>query len=126
MAQFDNAIALANKLITKYGQSATLRRYAITAGAQAWRKGTATSTDYTITIAFIPQGTDSRVEPTSQYVDGENTHQQLERVYVAPNSPVVPNIKDKVIADSIEWSVVGMRKFAPNGQNVLYELVLTR
>ena len=128
MARFDSAIALAIKLIAKNGQTATLRTYTDAAPPDAnkpWRVGDPTTSDQTVTVVFIPQGAESSIEGTVNYEIGGQIHIRQERVYMSTDGVTTqPNLKDKLIVGTREWAVEDIRTLSPNGQDVLYELLV--
>lgn len=127
MARFDRAIALANRLITKNGSTVVLRRYTDGAPpdpAKPWRVGAATTQDYSADVVFLPLGSENNVDGTENYVFDENTHKTQTRAYMAPKVSVRPRLTDRIIDGSREWEIVDIRVLEPNGQDVLYELIV--
>ena len=127
MARFDKSIALANRLITKNGSSVILRRFDDAVAPDPttpWRVGAATTTDYVATIVFLPLGSENNVDGTENYVFGENTHKSQTRAYMAPNVAVRPRLTDRIIDGSQAWEIDDIRVLEPNGQEVLYELIV--
>lgn len=117
MARFDNAIALAKRLIAKNGQTVTLRGYANAAPAdpdKPWRPGPASPSDQPIEAVFL--------DYEQQYIDGELVRSGDQRVYMpAEGLTAAPEINGTVLRGAEVWKIVGLKPLNPNGQPIMYE-----
>lgn len=122
MARFTSARSLAQRLILRNGQTATLRRFeepTLTDEDKPWRSGPTESTDYLASMVFLPSGID--------YTPETRTHQAAARILIAADDlPVVPTLKDKIIRGDESWSLVEVREVNPNGERVIYSIEAVR
>jgi len=128
MARFDSAIALANKLILKNGIAATLRTFTDAAPpdpTKPHRPGAVTTTDQSVVVVFLPLGPDNRVDGTSDYVEDTHTHKEQNRVFMGTSGvTTAPTLKDKIIVGTKQWAIEAIRVLSPNGQDILYEILV--
>lgn len=118
MARFDSSIALADRLITKNGESSTLRRRVdgATGPTAPFERGDPSNED-TTTVAVWLGYTDSRI-------DGSLVRRGDQRVLLPSTDlgDIIPNeVTDSLIrADGSVWNIVAVEHLNPNGQNILY------
>lgn len=115
MGQFDSAIELADRLITKNGMPITLRHRTLAAAASdtPWEPGAATVTDTTVDGVFLNYN--------RKDVDGDVIKQGDQYVYIAAkNLSSVPSIDDLLIRDTEVWKIVNIEELRPNSQRILY------
>lgn len=121
MARFDAAIALAQRLIDKNGESSKLRRRVDSAPPDVdvpFERDAPTTSDTDVRAAWLGYK-DSRV-------DGTLVRRGDQRVLVAAADlgGVVPNeVTDSMVRASGEvWGVVEVRPLNPNGQAIMYTI----
>ena len=121
MARFDSAIALADRLITKNGEKAQLRR--TTAGTTPdpsvpFERDDPTTQNFPTAAVWLSYK-DNRV-------DGAIIRRGDQRVLVpaADLGSIEPNnITDSIVRASGEaWNIVEVKPLSPNGQKIIYEL----
>lgn len=126
MAQYDNAIALAKKLITKYGETFTLGTYTTAATpdpAKPWEPGPINRADQTVYGVFL--------DYMDKYVDGTMI-QAGDMMVLMPNNrsdgtalTSTPTPDDLIIRTGFgfqNWSIVNVKPLRPGAQMVMYEL----
>lgn len=117
MARFDNAIALAKKLIAKNGQLVTLRGYADAEPAdpdKPWRPGPSTPSEQTIEAVFL--------DYEQKFIDGELVRTGDQRVFIpAEGLTAPPDARGTVLRGGEVWKIVGLKPLNPNGQAIMYE-----
>ena len=118
MARFDSAIALAKKLITKNGQTVTLRTFTPSAGsdpAKPWKPGGNVPTDQTPVAVFL--------DYEQKYVDGDSVRAGDQRVFMpASGLTAPPDIDGLVLRGTEQWKIVTIKPLNPNGQAIMFEL----
>ncbi len=118
MARFDSVIALAKRLISKNGQTVTLRSFNAETPLdpeKPWKPGNNTAVDQTIEAVFL--GYEQR------YIDGETIRAGDQRVFIsAKGLTVPPEIEGLVLRGSELWKIISIKPLNPNGQVILYEL----
>lgn len=122
MAQYDNAIALARRLLAKFGETSTVRRQAPGTPPDAskpWEAGTATFTEYEVSAAWL--------FPEVERFDGSLVEAGDQIVYVEPFAVTPSPSTDHVVRVSGErWTILSVRTLNPNGQVVLHTLHVRR
>lgn len=119
MARFDNAIKLAQKLILKNGQSATLRKVQVgipSDPTKPWATGLNTNTDTAVVAVFFDQ--------KEKFETPETTRQSTQICYIAAGVLSIPDIDDLIIQNGQSWKIQDIETLAPNGQDILYKLSL--
>ncbi len=120
MAEFDNALTFSLRLITKKGETSTLRRKVDGTpvdAAKPWEPGTPTFDDTSVKAVWLNYDVNR--------VDGQLIQSQDQSVTVAAKDlTVVPDPSTDVIvrADGQRWTIVDVRPLNPNGQTIIYEL----
>lgn len=118
MARFDSAIALAQKLIKKNGQTVTLRGF--TAGAapdpaKPWKPGANTPVDQPAVAVFLNY--------EQKYVDGDTVRVGDQLVFMpASGLTSSPEVEGLVLRGSEQWKIITIKPLSPNGQQIMYEL----
>jgi len=117
MATFDyaRARATAARLLSRFGQAATLRQTSTTEG-DPWDpgSGTTTTTDTTVTAAVL--------EYANSEVDGTLILASDRKVYVsAEGIAVTPTPADVLIVGSDQLSIVNVKPLSPAGTVVMWE-----
>lgn len=125
MGLFDSKIALAKRLITKYGQSVTLVRVGLgSTSDKPWRPSPNTETLETVSAVFLNYDI--------RQIDGELIKRGDQNVFLSPVDTATPPRVGDVIRRPVEtgtieqWNVIGVRPLAPNGEFILYELDVRR
>ena len=115
MAGFDyvRTKATAERLIGKFGQSATLRQ--VTNSGDSWAP-TQTATDTTIIVVDLNE----RMRDSSGTLEGQTRRTLL----VSTSAGVEPGKGDKVLIGGKEHEVSEVRPLAPGGTVILYEVDL--
>lgn len=118
MAQFDNQIATAKRLIDKYGETSVHRRTVDGSPAdpsQPWNPGTPVSTDTSVSAVWLNYD--------QQRVDGQTIKTGDQEVLI-PGSDLdaAPDASTDVLirASGEQWSIVSVEPLSPNGQLILY------
>jgi hypothetical protein len=117
MAQYDKAIALALKLITKYGTSIKVRRItdAVADPTKPWRVTGQTAVDATGVGVFL--------DYEQKAVDGETILRGDQKVLIAASGlTVAPAPKDRIVRGTEVWDVVSVQPLKPGDQIVMYEV----
>jgi hypothetical protein len=118
IAAFDyqRARQTADRLLTKFGQSATLRQTSTTGGVP-WDpgSGTTTTTDTTVTLAVT--------DYTVAEIDGTLIQAGDRRAYISAEGTVAaPALTDTLIVGGINYSVVAVKPLNPGGTVVMWEV----
>lgn len=120
MARFDNAVALALRLITKNGEVSTLRRKvdgALPDATKPWEPGTPTFTSFVSRCVWL----DFKVDR----IDGELVKVGDQQVFFPASTMAVdpdPATDHVVRADGERWTIVGpVQVLKPNGQRILVQ-----
>lgn len=120
MAEYDSAIALATRLITKKGEACTLRHFlpGTVNVAQPWRP-VAVSPDHTdvpVRAAWIPLT--NPLTPPVQYDDG--TLSKIGDCTTYTDATVAPKLGDRFIrGNGSVWTVKKMTPLDPGGRLVI-------
>jgi hypothetical protein len=118
MGRFDSAIAVAKKLISKNGQTVTLRGFSGTAGAdpaKPWKPGVPAAQDQTIEAVFL--------DYEQRYIDGQTIRMGDQRVFMpAEGLTAPPEVEGLVLRGTEVWKVIAVKPLNPNGQAIMYEL----
>lgn len=118
MGEYDAAVALTARLVTKKGQSVTLRSF--TAGAPAdaskpWKPGSNAAVDQTVDAVFLDYAQD--------YIDGDMVRQGDQRVFIAASGlSSDPEVEGVVVRGSEVWKIITVRPLNPGGQKIMFEL----
>lgn len=121
MARFDRAIATAQRLIKKNGQSVVWRQVIDTPNPdQPWKAPTQVVTDHPVVIAFIPMTREykemfvfkDKSEVTSGFVVG-----------LMGQVPFTPGPKDVVIRNGKTYDIETLDLLSPNGQQILWTMI---
>ncbi len=117
MGQFDRQVATAQKLIAKNGQDATWRIINDPVPVdpdEPWNPGPAVPVDKTVKICFLPLTL--KDQESLSYILGTEV----------PKGAVdfEPNLKDVVVRDGIEHRIATIKDLSPNGQKILYTMIL--
>jgi len=112
---YAKAKATAERLIAKFGQSATLRQY--TTSGDPWNP-TLAPTDTTITAVDLNE----RVRDASGSLVGET----VRTLIVSTSAGVVPAKADKVVIGGSAHDIDEVRPLSPGGTALLYEVDLTK
>ncbi len=120
MARFDSAIALADRLITKNGEAAQLRRRTDGTAPDPsipFERGEPATEDFPTAAVWLGY-IDSRI-------DGTLVRRGDQRVLLPASDlgTVVPNnVTDSLVRASGEvWNIIEVKPLSPNGQKILYE-----
>ncbi len=120
MARFDSAIALADRLITKNGEAAQLRRRVdggITDPSTPFERADPTVQNFPTAAVWLGY-TDSRI-------DGTLVRRGDQRVFIpaADLGTIEPNnVTDSLVRASGEvWNIIEVKPLSPNGQKIIYE-----
>jgi hypothetical protein len=135
MAQYDKSIALATRLVAKFGGPAILRRFsdaAVPDPDQPWRRATGSpaSTDEEINAVFLNFGDMGR--SGERYSSEWNIQVGAKLVLISGgNLSAPPELRDRLYRDGAGpddegWSITKVQTLDPNGQNILYELQVDR
>lgn len=118
MTSFDYARSkeTADRLLTKFGQSATLRRYVASGTAY---DPTLTATDYPVTIA------DMAFKETQ--IDGTLVKRGDRLIYMAAaRLAIAPAVADTLLVGSVEYKVIDVEPLQPGGTVVFYKMQARR
>jgi len=119
--RFDRAIATAQRLIKKNGQTVTWRAIADTPNVLLpWSPGPRVVTDTEVLMCFLP--IDRLAMETFTFIKGtEVTKGSV--MGLMGGVPFDPNLKDVVIRGTQELRIANITLLSPNGQKVLYTVV---
>lgn len=118
MTAFDYARskATADRLIARFGQSATLRRQTNTGTSY---QPTITTTDYACTIVVL--------DYDLREIDGARVLATDKKVLLAKGSLAIePTTADKLLIGGVAHSLIDVRPLSPAGTVVLYQLQARR
>lgn len=116
MTIYDNAAATSLRLLTKFGQICTLRKYG--AGVYANGAMTPSTADTTLKGAVFDY---VRMNFGEVLQDGTLVQASDRNLFLAANGSR-PEINDHVLlANGSEWNIVGIRTVEPSGTPVLYD-----
>lgn len=109
---YDRAEATAQRLITKFGQSGTIRR--VTNGGTPYDP-TQVETDFACTLVVI--------DYENSMIDGTRIQAGDKRVFVSTEGLTIePTTADKVLVSSTEHSIINVMPLNPGGTVVFHEL----
>lgn len=124
MGKFDGAIATAQRLIAKNGEAVIWRSISNPEPVdpdKPWIVGPTESTDYVVNVCFLPL---SRVNlETFTLIQGTEVPKGAVMALMG-NVPFAPNLKDVVVRSGTELRIDSLDILSPNGQIVLYTMVL--
>jgi hypothetical protein len=106
---YARAAITASRLITRFGQAATLRQ---TANSGTAYNPTRANTDAAVTVAMVEYG--------DRHIDGTLIKQGDRIAYLAVGT--VPDVDHKLIVGGTTYSVVNVKQLNPAGTVVYYEL----
>lgn len=117
---YTRSAATALRLLTKYGQSVTLRTY--TAGAYDNATGTVTNTtaDTTRQAALF----DYKSNSYGQTLASGTLIQQGDKKCLMDANAAAPTLADHVIVGSIEYVIKDIQELNPAGTPIIYTLLL--
>lgn len=115
MSAFSSTFANVDRLMTRYGRAATLRRRTVT-DASTWPPTTQT-TNYSLTICEIV----SDHKP----MGGEPASAEGRKVYVLSDIAIAM-ATDALVIDGVEHGIVMVRRLAPAGDVPLFECLARR
>lgn len=123
MAQFDRSIATAKRLIAKYGQAVTWRQITdvLPDPNEPWNPGEPEIVNNTVVIAFLPVGKEQL--ETLRLRPGTEVPKVSEMGYMFGGVEFEPNMKDVVVRNGVELSIVYIDELHPNGQEILYTVL---
>lgn len=113
---YTNTQTTADRLIARFGATATLRR-SETTGGNAWDPGSGTTvtTDYSVTAVVL--------EYANRDIDGSLVQQGDKRVYVsAKGLPAIPAVTDTLVIDGTTYRIIGVKPLRPAAVTVLYDV----
>jgi len=129
MAQYDKSIALATRLIAKFGAPAVLRRFTDAALAdpdKPWRRSKPSDNDIPVSAVFLNFGDMGRAG--EQYMSGTDI-QTGDKLVIIPGEGLseAPRLRDRLYRDGAGpddegWAIVQVQTLDPNGQQVLHQL----
>lgn len=125
MGEYDRQIATAKRLIAQKGRKVVWRKHApgvLPDAAKPWEPGSDTTTDYPVTIVFLPEGLQTRA--FMQTVLGTDIVAGFDYGLMAAVS-FAPTIKDEVYDEAgaeLLRTVQSVDPLAPNGDIILYTL----
>lgn len=105
----------ADRLIRKFGQSATLNHKVTTPATNPWDNPTTTTTAYTVQIV-VETYKDGLVNGTS-ILSGDR-----KILLSALGLAIVPTVEDTLTIGGDAWGVVNVKPLAPGTTVVLYEI----
>jgi len=119
---YADAIALALRLITQYGEASTLRRRVDPPAApRQWEPGAPSYVSHAVRAVWF--------EESKRRADGDVTKAGDQVVYVAASGMTVapdPSVDVLVRASGEVWSIVASEPLCPNGETILYKVVVKR
>jgi hypothetical protein len=121
MGQYDSQIALAKKLIAKYGQKVTLKIFTTTIPDpnSPWKPGAPGEALQEADGVFL------RYEQSN--IDGELIQSGDQKVLIPSEGLVIdPDVQGQVIRGSETWKIVKVSALNPNGQTILYTVQVRR
>lgn len=119
---YADAIALALRLITQYGEVSVLRRRVDSLAApRPWEPGAPTFVPYNVRAVWF--------EDKRRRVDGDVTKVGDQVAYLAASGMAVapdPSVDVLVRASGEVWSIVASEPLCPNGETILYKVTVKR
>lgn len=109
----------ADRLISKFGRSVTLRR--VTAGTYDPSNLSVSgdsNADTTVTVAIMNY--------EEREIDGSVIKRQDMRGYLAAKNTALPSVSDIIIDGSVQYQIVNIRELKPATTSLLYELQLRK
>jgi len=119
MGIYDSKVALALRLIEKYGQSVIWQQLADGVPldpAKPWKPSEGTPTEHTVSIAFLPREKEN--EKSSQYMKESEVPKGLLLGYMGQVS-FTPELKDVIVRGSIQYVVETIDTVEPNDEGVI-------
>ena len=135
MAQFDNSIALATRLVAKFGAPALLRRYSdasVPDATKPWRRapGQPPSDDEAVQAVFLNFGD---MGLAGERYNSDWDIQTGDKLVMVSGGSLddPPELRDRIYRDGggpddEGWSISKVKTLDPNGQKVLYEMQARR
>jgi hypothetical protein len=120
MAQFDNQILTAKRLITKFGEVSTHRRATDGAPAdptQEWNPTTPTNADTAVTAVWL--------DYELKRIDNLLIKRGDQEVLIAGSDLATPPDAETDVlirADGAQWAIISVETLSPNGQLILYTI----
>lgn len=109
---YSRSKATASRLISRFGQSATLTQETLTGPDY---NPTITETDYTVKVAVM--------EYSNLEVDGSSIQQTDRMAYLSTDGlSVTPQTDDKLTIGGQEHQIINVKPLSPGGTVVFYEL----
>lgn len=123
MGQFDRQIATALKLIKKNGQKVEWKQYGQNApdSAQPWNVVSDIEVTYQPYICFLPIDRDGKEFLVSL---GRSEAVAGSMYGLMGAQPFSPNLKDTVMRDGVPLDIDSIEVLSPNGQIILYTLMI--
>jgi len=126
MAEYDKALALALRLITKKGRACSIRQAADPTVADAdkpWRATKAAPTDIPAVCVLLPWGTMG-----DKYLPGTEVQVGDQLAFIpASGLTAGPELRDTLVFGSEKpWAVVARDVLAPDGVPILYTMQVRR
>lgn len=121
MGEYDSAIALAARLISKKGRAATIRRLATTTpdASKPWRVDAAAPTDYPVRAVFL--------DYEKNEIDGTNVQAGDQKCLVAASGLAIePAPPDVVVDGAVVWTIVKTKPLRPGDDNVFFDIQLRK
>lgn len=120
MAEYDNFVSLAKRLIDKKGRTITIRRNTSATPRDAskpWLGNTISYTDYTVKGVITGVG--------QKYID-DNLVRSGDQNAIIPASglAIVPNLKDFVVDETFKFEIIKVDTLKPGEQVIMYSLIL--
>lgn len=120
--RFDRQIKSALKMITKYGQKVVWRIITETQDvSEPWKNSAQTVANHTVSICFLP--TNKQELESIAFRAGIEVPKGCVLGYMGAQD-FEPNLKDAVVRQGVKLSIFYIDKLSPNGQNLLYTLLL--
>lgn len=132
MAVFTSQINAAQRLLAANGAEFTLRK--LTPGSPAdaskpWRVGADSAAEHTITAVVLPAGA-AQIGAFDNRVEDEALTQGQRRYLLVAAKDLAVDIVPHDVINGIEgedgWEVAGTILLAPNGEKILWEVVVQR
>lgn len=125
MAVFDRQIRSVTRLISKYGQTVTLKSTSsVTPNPTKPWEQTDTSTETQVPMVFLSPSVSGAAllgKEFMEYIKGSELKVSEIRAYMAPTS-VAPKVSDIVVRDGKEMKIRAIDTLNPNGQTILHTL----
>jgi hypothetical protein len=119
--QYDSKIALALRLIQKYGQQVILRDPTGNApsGSLPWRPGISSYREQTVPAVFLDE--------SMQYTAGDMIRSGKLTAYIPASGLTIPVEEDGIIIRcGLAWKIIDVMPLAPNGKRIMYIVTLER